>query len=388
MKVLIASGFFESELPSYREHAYARGLAALGHEVTLMCGDQSQIWRRRANGMKVTEPAARDREFMAATGVTVLRRRVWLRYSDFVAYVPVLQAIREADIVHIIEFRTGTTALIAALAKLFGKPVVYDHEQRGDRHRHWTSSVDSVLRRQMIRFGAMFVDHVRHTVIQNLRHFKMCSASRVPTQLAPLGADPAMFAFSPGERARLREQLGIGPHEKVAVISGKLHPLKLVDQVVLAARRSGHRLLLVGMVSDDMRAILDRLPAGDEIHIPYVDAAGLAGYYACADVAVFTTFTLSYWEAYTTGIQLVVPRTAFSELAFAGDPCVRLFGSEAMFVTPDEQYRPGAQIVEPIAEALLSLPMPSVRQTNARFASSEQIRKLEGVYLGLVGARG
>ena len=84
----------------------------------------------------------------------------------------------------------------------------------------------------------------------------------------------------------------------------------------------------------------------------------------------------------------MVPRTAFSELAFAGDPSVRLFGSEAMFVTPDEQYRPGAQIVDLVTEALSALPVPTARRTNAKFASSEQIRKLEGVYLGLVGARG
>lgn len=388
MKVLIASGFFESELPSYREHAYARGLAKLGHEVTLMCGDQSQIWHRRANGMQVTNPSARDDEFMATTGVKVLRRHVRLRYSDFVAYLPSLSAIRAADMVHIIEFRTGTTALIAALAKLHGKPVVYDHEQRGDRHRHWTSSLDSVLRRQMIRFGAMFVDHVRHTVIQNLRHFRRCSASKAPTQLAPLGADPAMFGYSADARSRLRAKHGIGESERVAIISGKLHALKLVDQVVLAARQSGHRLMLVGTISDDMKAILDQLPEGNEIFVPHVDAAGLAAYYACADVAVFTTFTLSYWEAYTTGIQLVVPRTAFSELAFAADPSVRLFGGEDLFVTPDEQYVAGARIVDLVADALKALPEPRVRQTNAKFASSEQIKKLEGVYLGLLQARG
>lgn len=386
MKILIVSGFFESELPSYREHAYARGLAQLGHEVTLMCGDQSQIWHRRANGMRVTNPAAKDEEFMASTGVKVLRRRVRLRYSDFVAYLPALSAIRAADVVHIIEFRTGTTALIAALAKLFGKPVVYDHEQRGDRDRHWTSRVDSVLRRQMIRFGAMFVDHVRHTVIQNLRHFRRCSASKAPTQLAPLGADPAMFGYSADARSRLRAKHGIGESERVAIISGKLHPLKLVDQVVLAARKAGVRLMLVGMISDDMRAILDKLPPGDEIHVPYIDSAGLAEYYACADVAVFTTFTLSYWEAYTTGIQLVVPRTAFSELAFAADPSVRLFGGEELFVTPDEQYVAGAQIVDLLADALRALSSPTDRRTNAKFASSEQIKKLEKVYVGLVQA--
>lgn len=386
MKILVASGFFESELPSYREYAYCKGLSARGHQVTLMCGDQSHIWKWRSFGLPVTNPAAKDEEYVRETGVQVLRRHVWFRYSDFVIYRPVLKAIKDADVVHLIEFRTGTTPLIAAIAKLMGKPVVYDHEQRGDRRRHWTSRVDSVWRRQLIRFGSMFVDHVRHTVIQNLRHFRSCSRSSAPTQLAPLGADPKLFAYDPQRRAALRVQHGIGANEKVFVMSGKLHPLKLVDQVILAARKAGVRLLLVGTLTDEMKPAIAQLPPGNEIFVPPVDAANLAGYYSCADAAIFTTFTLSYWEAYTTGLSLVVPRTDFSELVFKDDRHVELFGSEAMFLVPDEAYEPGVCIVDVLAEAMSRVQLHPCRMSTDKFSSEFQIGQLEETYRSLVRA--
>jgi len=67
MHVLVASGFFESELPSYREYSYCQQLAAAGHEVTLMCGDQSQIWSRSRVKLKATNPTARDAEFVSGS---------------------------------------------------------------------------------------------------------------------------------------------------------------------------------------------------------------------------------------------------------------------------------------------------------------------------------
>jgi glycosyltransferase involved in cell wall biosynthesis len=386
MNILLCSGFFESELPSYREYAYTKELAKLGHKVTLLCGDQSHIWKRRTFGFTVTNPSAKDDEFMKATSVKVVRRHIFFRYSDFVLYLPSIQAIKDADVIHIIEFRTGTTVLIAMLAKLFGKPVVYDHEQRGDRFRHWTSRVDSVWRRQLIWFGAHFVDHVRHTVIQNLLHFKRCSNSKATTQLAPLGTDPHLFYFRSDARSAIRQKLGIAGHERVAIVSGKLHPAKLIDQVILACRQASVRLILVGVVSDDMKPKLDALPPGNEIYISYVDAQGLAQYYSAADMAIFTTFTLSYWEAYTTGLSLIVARTAFSELAFKDDPCVQLFGSEELFKVPDELYKPNTDIVLLVAQALSASIIRNPRDTQFKFAAQQQIKLLEQSYRKLLPA--
>ncbi|MDY0748931.1 hypothetical protein SNE35_30820 [Paucibacter sp. R3-3] len=389
MRILVASGFFESGLPSYREYSYCQQLAAAGHEVALMCGDQSQIWSRSRVKLAVTDPLANDAQFVAETGVRLLRRHVFLRYSDFVLYRPLVGEIRRADVVHIIEFRTGTTVLIAALAKLFGKPVVYDHEQRGDRLATWYSRADSLWRRLLVRTGSLFVDAVRHTVLANREHFLANCVKRtrekVETMFAPLGVDPQRFYFDPVARTALRERHGIAPDTPLAVMTGKLHSYKRVPEVVLACRQAGFRLMLVGSIAQDVRAALAELPPGDEIMLDQVSATELRAVYSAADVAVFTTFTLSYWEAHATGVRLLIPDSPFSRLVFEDDAEVRRYGEAAMFRVPDEEYQPQARIAEPLAAGLVALRArladPTLRRASQlRFSAQTQAAKLIELY--------
>ncbi len=389
MRILVASGFFESELPSYREYAYCQQLAALGHDVTLMCGDQSQIWARSRVKLPQTRPMAHDAEFVEETGVRLFRRHVFFRYSDFVLYLPLIAEIRRAEVIHIIEFRQGVTVLIAALAKLFGKPVVYDHEQRGDRDAKWYSRADSRWRRLLIRTGSLFVDTVRHTVLANREHFLSCSARKVDTVFAPLGVDPTRFHFDTAARAAFRARHGIADDVTLAVMSGKLHGYKRVPDVVLACRAAGYRLILVGTVSDDVREALAALPAGDEIALTQVTAEGLREVYSAADVAIFTTFTLSYWEAHATGLKLLVADTAFSRLVFDGDADVQYFGSTDLFRIADEEYRAGVTIDAPLALGLRALreAAPRKRESRVRFSSLAQASALAELYRSLLTRR-
>ena len=389
MRILVATGFFESELPSYREYSYCQQLAAAGHDVTLMCGDQSQIWKHSRVKLKVSEPTARDAEFVRETGVRLFRRHVFFRYSDFVLYLPLIREIRRAEVVHIIEFRQGITVLLAALAKLFGKPVVYDHEQRGDRLATWYSRADSLWRRLLVRTGSLFVDAMRHTVLANREHFLANSVKRtrekVETMFAPLGVDPQRFYFDPAARAALRERHGIAPDAPLAVMSGKLHSYKRVPEVVMACRQAGFRLMLVGSVAQDVRAALAALPAGDEIMLDQVSATELRAVYSAADVAIFTTFTLSYWEAHATGVRLLIPDSPFSRLVFEDDVEVRRYGEAAMFRVPDEEYQPQVRITEPLVAGLAALRMrmtdPTLRRASQlRFSAQAQAAKLIELY--------
>jgi len=391
MHVLVASGFFESELPSYREYSYCQQLAAAGHEVTLMCGDQSQIWSRSRVKLKATNPTARDAEFVSETGVRLFRRHVFFRYSDFVLYWPLFREIRRADVVHVIEFRQGTTVLVAALAKLFGKPVVYDHEQRGDRLATWYSKADSVWRRLLIRIGTRFVDAARHTVLANREHLLSCTARPIETVFAPLGVDPSRFYFEPAERAAFRERHGIAESAPLAVMSGKLHGYKRVPEVVLACRQAGFRLMLVGTIAQDVGEALSGLAPGDEIVLAQVGAAELRAVYSAADVVIFTTFTLSYWEAHATGVKLLVPDSPFSQLVFEGDPDVHRYGSAGMFRVPDEEYQPHVRI-----DALVSAGLRDIRArmggdgvprrvSQLRFSAKAQVAALIELYDRLRG---
>ena len=385
-RVLICSGFFESSLPSYREYAYSSELVRLGYDVTLMCGDRSQIWARSRVKLTPTNPMSQDQEFVRSTGVQLLRRHVFMRYSDFVLYRPQLKAIRDADIVHIIEFRQGVTVLVAILAKMFGKPVVYDHEQRGDRTEKWYSRVDSILRRVLIAVGSTTVERVRHTVLANLKHFRANSLRSTESTFAPLGADPTKFYFDAQERADGRRRLGIGGDERCAIVSGKIHHFKRIPDVVRACQAAGWRLLIVGDVAADVAGELRSCAGETTTILPPVDAAGLRALYAVADLAIFTTFTLSYWEALATGAKLLVPRTEFTKFALDNDPTISFYGEPALFSIPDEQYREDAQI-EPLLTAALRTIAPGDHAPNLRFSSPNQVAALAESYEEILSRR-
>lgn len=386
MKILICCGFFESQLPTWREYSYSANLAGMGHDVTLLCGDQSQIWRHSRVKLPVTDPALMDDAFVRKTGVTLIRRHVFLRVSDLVLFLPSIRAIRAADVVHCIEFRQGITMIVALLAWLMGKPVVYDHEQRGDRDARWYSRVDSRFRRLLIGIGSVTVKAVRHTVLANRDHWRATSWKRGVREIfAPLGADPAIFYMAAGERAATRRELGLAEGERTAIVSGKLHGEKRIPSVVKACREAGLRLILVGSMPDDVRREIDAMPAGNEILLGNVDTDGLRRLYNAADIVIFTTFTLSYWEAMATGLFLVAPRTGFTELAIGAQRNVALFGEQSMFALSDERYHPHVDIAPLLAATLKRVDLPP-REANLVYSAPVQTAKLAGLYEELVAA--
>jgi glycosyltransferase involved in cell wall biosynthesis len=383
IKVLLASGFFESQLVSFREYAYSAELRAQGHAVTLMCGDQSYLWSRSRVGLPVTQPMQHDADFVARTGTRLLRRHVFFRVSDFVLYLPDLAAIRDADVVHVIEFRQGVTLAVALLAWAFDKPIVYDHEQRGDRSARWYSRVDSVFRRALIGAGARVVDCVRHTVLANREHFASCTARKVRTMFAPLGADLARFHHDETERRRVRIELELPSDARVAVMSGKLHAEKRVVDVVRACAAAGVHVILVGALAPDVARELARTSVAFRA-TGEVSSDRLRALYNAADIAIFTTFSVSYWEAYATGIQLLVPATRFTELIFENKPGVTRFGSPSMFAIEDEQYRPELDIRELVSEALLKVQPAGARRSRHDFSRQETGRRLAELYRELL----
>ncbi len=379
MKVLICSGFFESHLPSYREYSYSSHLAKLGHEVTLMCGDQSQIWAHSRIKLDAPDPTLHDQDFVRETGVRLMRRRVFFRVSDFVLFIPKLQPIREADVLHVIEFRQGITLWVALLGRLMGKPIVYDHEQRGDRTAKWYSRVDSLFRRVLIAIGSLTVDCMRHTVLANRDHFRACALRRTREVFAPLGADPSRFFFDETERTETRSRFGIGSDETVMIVSGKLHILKKIPEVIRASRAAEMRLIVVGSFDSTVRRFIADNSLPGDIILESVDASELRKLYNAADICVFTTFTLSYWEALATGLFLVVPRTAFTELALGGEAGVEFFGNQEMFLVPDEQYVEGV-CIEPYLIPALKAARGGRRHVNLKYSAPQQVIKLEQIY--------
>ncbi|HSS38570.1 MAG TPA: hypothetical protein VLT58_07360, partial [Polyangia bacterium] len=106
-----------------------------------------------------------------------------------------------------------------------------------------------------------------------------------------------------------------------------------------------------------------------------------------ADLAIFTTFTVSYWEAHATGLRLVLPATEFTRLAFGEDPAVTAFGAADLFSIPDEEYRSGVDLAPLIAQALVTVEPQVPRTSRSTFSSTEGGRRLSDLYRRVVGRR-
>jgi len=366
-KVLLVSAFYESSMPSLREHQYSRALVEGGFDVTLFVSSGSNVWKYSRSRMKPTIPNELDKENSRRYGFTVIRRRALVRISDFFIIIPPIFLILKSDIVHVIEFRQGFTAIIALIAKMAGKKVIYDHEQRGDRKYTVLHRIDSMVRRVLIHLGSLAVDHVRHTVYANKEHFLKNSFRKVDMTFAPLGADEDYFYFSQHLRKITREKLGVDREdERVLLITGKITDIKRPVDVVRAAVSEGFVVVIVGRIDQELENSI-RKAGGRKLRLlGWQPMAELNKFYCASDVVVFTAFSVSYWEAAATGVQVVVPRSSFSQMELDSKEQFHLFGTIDMFDIEDESISQSFDIEASLLTIFKNLQKPCTkkRKTN------------------------
>lgn len=370
LNALIVSAFFESGMPSLREAQYAKALSEAGAAVTLFVSTGSNVWKYNRAGLTPTDPAKNDVAISKEFGFRVVRRRALLRLSDFFVIWPPIKLIWSSDVVHVIEFRQGFTVLVAILAKLLGKPVIYDHEQRGDRHYSLLHTLDSAMRRCLIFVGSFFVDCVRHTVVANGQHFKSSTLRRPPMFMRPLGGDESRFFFDAERRKAFRSRLNVTESDRVIAFTGKLTEDKRILDVVKASKAAQSILVLAGRMDERIWQRIVELGLADNIRrLEWLSPVDLASLYSASDVVIFTTFSLSYWEAALTGAKVVVPKSHFFDAVLHDQENFFGFGDPGMFTVEDEQYKSDVNLVEPIAEALRkALANRDVRNVSEKFS--------------------
>lgn len=388
MKITLVCGFFESTLQSFRENQFAKRLPKAGHRVKVITSTESSVWRYNRAGVAQTEPAALDNEYHLIEGLSLERRKPYARAGDLVLFPLRTDDFLDADVVHVLDFRQGITALAARQAARLGKPVMYDHEQRGDRAGSPIHHIDNALRRAFIRLGAPHVGAVRHTVQANRAFFERVSGlkSPPPFHLSSLGVDEAIFQYDDALRAVTRRELGLQETEFTWLMSGKIDMDKRPNEVAAAVQRVSGTLLVAGKLSERAHASLAEFSCV-RILGP-MSQARLNALYNAVDACIFTTFTLSYWEALAARARIVVPRTSFSEPILAHRSGVHLFGSADMFEVEEERYRPAAPLadyLEPVLRSVLMLGRPA---SGIEWLTwSHKIAELESQYCELLKAR-
>jgi len=385
--VLICSGFTETELKSFRENQYPRVLEKYTDwNIVIFTSNQSYIWKHNRAGRAQTSPHKYDAEIERSGRIRIVRKTPLIRFSDFLILPIPFKLIRQADVVHLIEFRQGNSVLIAAAARLLGKPVLYDHEQRGDRHYTLLHTIDSAIRRILIGIGSLFVDKVRHTVIENKKHFKKNAwRKQLPMSLSPLAADDEQFFHEPTLRSEKRRALGIADDETLVIIPGKIDATKRTVDAARACLDAGLKVMVVGSIANDVVVALNDLKSRGLVTSEQVGSIELNALFNAADAVLFTTFSVSYWEALATGAKLIAPRTEFSA-EYIGEEDALLYGDESLFSVVEEQYKASADVYSAVSSAInRNLPkINPARQSNKKYTWDQSARNLISDYESLV----
>lgn len=380
MKIVIVCAFFESAMRSFRENQFAERLSKRGHQVKVITSDQSYIWRLNRARVRPTIPTSEDSYYQGLTNLQLIRRKPLIRVGDFVLLPLNRQDFRDADIVHVLDFRQGVTAVAARIAQSLGKPVVYDHEQRGDRVGSFLHRFDNLFRRGLIKFGGKAPNLVRHTVMANRSFFQQVVPSYVGEfALTPLGVNDKVFFKDECLRGKTRKELGLAEDGFMFLFSGKIDFDKRPTDVAKAMQRAGHTLFLAGKVSDGVKQAL--VGFSNVIFLGEKTQTELNALYNACDCAVFTTFSLSYWEALAAGANLIVPSTKFSKNILEGIEGVVLFGRSDMFEVEEERYISDFPVEDVFYEAItIAQALPRTLGDRSWLSWDEKIDTLEHQY--------
>jgi glycosyltransferase involved in cell wall biosynthesis len=179
----------------------------------------------------------------------------------------------------------------------------------------WGSDVYRAGRRQELanRYTARRADLVMTDSAALLARLAELGAPPDRTFLVNWGVDLESFSPAAGDRAALRERLGLGPGP-VILSPRSLAPVYNIPTILAAFERVGERYRDAQLVLKHMAvtaAELGPLPHADRVHlVGHVPYERMADYYRAADVCVSIASSdsspRSAWEAMACGCPLVV----------------------------------------------------------------------------------
>lgn len=180
---------------------------------------------------------------------------------------------------------------------------------------------------------------------------------RRPVLVAPNGVDPAPYGALP-TRDDARRMLGLSAEERLAVYTGHLYAWKGVHVLAEASALlpAGHRVLMVGGTSEDIRAFsrfLEEHRLGRVTLIPHQPHADAMRYLAAADVLVLPNSGKDWNSRHTTSPIKLSEYLAARRPVVASDlPSIRetVGDREVRFVAPDDPAALAAGIVAAVGD--------------------------------------
>ena len=184
---------------------------------------------RWQDGLERTEPAASILARLGEAGVRVLRLRRSSRMALW-SWTPLLRALRRerVDVLHGHLFGSNLWAVI--LGRLTRTPVIVAHEHMW---AYGGNRIRPLLDRDLIaRFSDAFI------AVSEEGRRRMVEVERIdPSRITVI--PNGIAGFAPGDGARVREELGIGPAEPLIGSVGHLRPEKAFEVLIEALALPG-----------------------------------------------------------------------------------------------------------------------------------------------------
>ncbi len=329
----------------------AEAAAAAGARVTVVTtdalnqqGERAQPESELLNGVKVVR---------VANVLPALRGRFNLstprRFGSVVDFM-----LRNADVLHLHEFRTVEAVIASHRAVKRGVPIVLSP------HGTLTHSTGrSALKRRWDRWLSPYVAQRVDAVIAlseaEATDVRALWAQFWPRQhplsihIVPNGVTPAAFADLP-DPAPFRQRWGLGA-DRVILYMGRLHPRKGADRLAAAFQQAdlpNTRLLIVGP-DEGLRAGLLALNDPRIVLTGYLSGAERLAALACAAVfalpAVGEGLPMTALEAMACGVPVVLshgcnlPEVAAAGAGLVVDPTPEAFCAALQTLLTDEALR-------------------------------------------------
>jgi glycosyltransferase involved in cell wall biosynthesis len=330
---------------------FARGLAARGHEVTVLTTDVLDA-ETRARPLRETMDGVSVRRFANLSNDLAWRNKKYLP-PGLVASVA--REARRHDVVHATDARTVATASAYLAARAAGVPFVLSAHGSlpGSTGARGAAKAvyDRALVRPMLERAALLLAQTDHEA----RLYAAAGGREHAIRQLPLPIDLGRLPdrFEPGF---LRRLAGVEDDAPVVLFLGRVHHLKGVD--LLAEAVAGEaELVVVGRDDGALDGVLRRWPAVRFVGPLY----GAERFHAYADADVFA-LTPRHWEetsvaaleAAAAGTAVVVSEQAdIPNLAASGggvvvplDPDAIRGGIRAALADPETMGRNARALVE------------------------------------------
>ncbi|KOA20578.1 putative glycosyl transferase [Clostridium homopropionicum DSM 5847] len=311
MKILFIIGFYMSN-HSYRENYYAKLLEEYGHQVKVITSDiyypfSNLTKQRRLNLVReeVSDKFVERREHKF-----LLKDMVYFSFKD------VFDTFRP-DIVHLMEGRQLISYFASEEAKKKNIPVIYEHEQRTDFGSFLGVIRNKIINRHLIKNTARNSTGIRTVSRESLEYLSnIISTDNKIVEVATLGYNDKIFKMNNSCRNKVRNELSVKADEFLIITSGKFLGNKKLNLLVKSflsakANNSKMRMIIVGEINEDISIYLDN---SDIIIIPQlVNENRLNELFNAADLAIWTRYTISYFQSLGTGCPILVPNFKYTQ---------------------------------------------------------------------------